>query len=102
MKIRGVKLQFVPRNPSVFGSQDTWSPVKNFGIDSMARNTSEMQVRAGRDSAEETYRIWYSGVKLHEGDRVKVKAKDWLVVFVYSDSLQIVPNYADIKAVGNG
>jgi hypothetical protein len=99
MSVRAQKLQFVPRNPAVFGSVDTWELGKRFNC-AKSSLTAEMLVRAGRDSAELGYRIWYTGVVLNTGDRVRLAGKDWLVVSAPNDSASGI-NVADLKAVDN-
>lgn len=93
---RGVKLQFTPRDPEVWDSVDTWTAVKKFPC-GYASLTSEMQVRAGRDSAEKGLRVYYTDVKLAAGDRIRLGGSQWLVVYADDMSANGL-NYCDVKA----
>jgi head-tail adaptor len=98
-KVRIQKLTFTPRNPAVWGSVDTWTPGRSYQA-SISKLTAEMQVRAGRDSAQEGYRVW-SKIQVSTGDRVKIDGKDYLVVYALGDSSGSRDSYCDVKAVEN-
>lgn len=89
---------FVPRDPSIWGSVDTWT-VGKFYPATISKLTAEMQVRAGRDSAQDGYRVW-SKIKADTGDRVVIDGKEYLVVYSHDDSSS-GDGYLDVKAVDN-
>lgn len=93
---RAVKLQFTPRNPEIWDSVDTWTAVKKFPC-AYSSLTSEMQVRAGRDSAEKGLRVWFTDVKLRAGDRIRLGGNLWLVVYADDASANGL-SYCDVKA----
>lgn len=90
------KLIFTPRNPAVWGSVDTWGPGRQYQA-TVTKLTAEMQIRAGRDSAEEGYRIW-SRIELVSGDKILLSGKQFLVVYAHSDSSGGI-NYYDVRGV---
>ena len=98
-RVRIQKLKFTPRDPAVWGSVDTWTPGRSYQA-SISKLTAEMQVRAGRDSAQEGYRVW-SKLVVATGDRVKIDGKDYLVVYSLGDSSGSRDSYCDVKAVDN-
>ena len=89
---------FLPGNPAVFGSVDEYILKGRMQIQ-YASLSSEMTVRAGRDSEQAYYRVWYRKLKRKPevGDRLEIDSKMYLIVHL-NDSPGTL-NYLDVRAV---
>jgi hypothetical protein len=97
LNTKAVKLEFVTRNPDIWDSVDSWKATVKFYC-AYSSITTEMQVRAGRDSGEKGLRVWYKDVELKAGDRLKIIGSQWLVVYS-DDSSSSGIKYCDVKEV---
>lgn len=94
------KLKFSPGDPAVFGSSDSYDVSQAFRCD-WRPITAEQQIRAGRDSAEKGIRIYYRpmGIELSNGDRIRVRGKEYSVVYADMKRTNTGIIYVDAKEV---
>ena len=92
------RLKLVPGNPEIFGSQDTFEADRRFDC-AYHRNSSERNVRAGRDSAEIILTMYYqpSRVRFSPGDMVRLDDAQYDIEYIHDDSTGDDLDYIEIK-----
>lgn len=79
---------------------DSWQITRSFRC-AIEPITSEQIVRAGRDSAEKQYRIYYRpfALTLDNSNRVSIGGKDYDVIYANPPRSRLATTYVDVKAV---
>lgn len=100
---RAQRLKFTPGNPEVYGSSDTYEADRRFDC-AYHRNSSERNVRAGRDSSEVIITLYYqpSRVKFADGDRVRFDGMLYDIVYIHEDSAGDDLDYIEARLYGKG
>lgn len=93
-------LKYTAAVPSVFGSVETWAAGRTFNC-SWNRNTSERNVRAGRDSEEVVISLYYqpATVKIDIQDRIELSGKQYAILYLHNDSSQDDEGMMELKAL---
>jgi len=93
------KLVYTPATPETFGSVATYTASRVFDC-CYTRNSSERNVRAGKDSSEIILTLWYNStqVTFSSGDKVLLKGANYSIMQIGNDSSGNELNYLELKA----
>lgn len=99
-KAKAKVLKYVAATPSVFGSVESWVDGRTFNC-SWNRNSSERNVRAGRDSDEVIISLYYypATVKINIQDRIELNNRIYDILYLHDDSSLDDENMLELKAL---
>jgi hypothetical protein len=99
-KQKARRLVYQPANPATWGSVETWRPGRLFDC-AYHSNSAERNVRAGRDSDEQTVSLYYdqSLAKLNNTDRVLLSGREYAIMYLRIDSTGEGESLAELKAL---
>jgi hypothetical protein len=94
------KLEYVPGNPAVWGSSPSYKSAKRFDC-AWNRNTSERNVRAGRDSAQIVITMYYrpSQVSFTLSDRITLDNLIYEIMYKHADSAGDDLGYMELRPI---